>query len=166
MIQVHRKLRCACRRLIPQGTLGKGDRRLLHWILLCVTTLLTIVILMVSGALAALRAYQVELLQSAPFYMAAEETQILLLEPLSGFYICLALVLYLAAVLLREPRLGRRTQVAALALLAAVLPGLICVLWGGVLPVSAFACSVLTLWVLTVPASALHTLWRHWRTPS
>ncbi len=137
------------------GGLGKGDRRLLHWMLTCVATLVTIVVLMLCGALDALRAWQVGILKSAPFYMNGDEAQVLLLDPLSAFCICLGLVLYLAAVLLRETRMGRRSQVAALALLAATLPGFIGVLWGGVLPVGALACSVLTLWLLTVPVAAL-----------
>ncbi len=153
----------ALRKLMPQGTMGKSDRRLLQWILLCIGTLLTTVILMLAGALTALHAWQVRLLQEAPFYMAAEETQQLLMEPLTAFYICFALVLYLAAVLLKEPRLGRRTQLAVLALLAACLPGFICVLWGGVLPVSAFAASIVILWALTVPLAALATAWRSLR---
>ncbi len=154
------KLSRTLRRILPRGRMGRGDRCLLLWILLCFTTLLTVVVLMLNGALSVLEQWQLHVLQSVPFRLSAQEAQTLFLTPLQSFCICLLLTLYFAAVLLMEERLWRRTQVALLALLAVTLPGFICVLWGGVLPVAAPVCTIFLLWLLTVPLAVPAALWR------
>ncbi len=137
--------------------LQRADRLFAAWMLLCLVTLVPVVVLMLHGCFAPLEDAQLRLLAGHPFYISAEEAQVSLLSPVGTFCLCTLLVLWLAAVLLREPRLGRRTQVAFLSALALVLPGLICVLWGGVLYVVAPLACVAVLWCLSVPLAAL---WR------
>ncbi len=145
---------CPCRFFKPHS---RTDRRLAQWILLSLGTLLPVVLLWLSGLLQALDEGQLRLLAGHPFYIGAEEAQVSLLSPLATFVLCILLTLWLAAVLLREHRCARRTQVAFLAALAMALPGLLCVLWGGVLYVAAPLACVVLLWCYTVPGTAL---WR------
>ncbi len=134
----------------PRHSLGRPDRLFAAWMLLCLFTLAPVVYLMLSGMLAPFEDAQLRLLAGHPFYISAEEAQVALLSPVGTFCLCAGLTLWLAAVLLREPRLSRRSQVAFLAALALVLPGLMCVLWGGVLYVAAPLVCVLLLWCFTV----------------
>ncbi len=137
--------------------LNRTDRHLAAWIALTIATLLPVVCLQLGGALSALDEAQLRLLAGHPFYIGAEEAQVSLLSPVATFVLCTVLVLWLAAVLVRERRCSRRTQLAFLVALAIALPGLLCVLWGGVLYVAApLACTAL-LWFYAVPVAAL---WR------
>ncbi len=138
--------------------LSRADRRLAAWIALSLATLLPVVCLLLSGALSPLNEAQLRLLAGHPFYIDAEAAQVSMLSPIGTFVLCTVLTLWLAAVLLREHRLGRRTQVAFLAALAMALPGLICVLWSGVLYVAAPLACVALLWGCTVPLKALWCL--------
>ncbi len=152
------------RRLLPAGgQLSHTDRRLALWMTLTLAALLPVVLLLLGGGLMACDDAQLRLLAGHPFYISAEEAQVSLLSPVGTFLLCTGLTLWLAAVLLREPRYGRRTQLAFLTALTMALPGLICVLWGGVLYVAAPLACTLLLWVYTVPASALLHLLRRCR---
>ncbi len=146
-----------CRFLPCLRPADRADRRLAAWIALCLATLLPVVLLLLGGALSAWDDTQLRLLGGHPFYISAEEAQVSLLSPSATFLFCSLFTLWLAAVLLREHRYARRTQVAFLAALALALPGLICVLWGGVLYVAAPLACVLLLWCYMVPGCAL---WR------
>ena len=137
------------------SSLERADIRLALGVALCLATLVPGIALMLTGALTALGDAQVRLLASHPFYMTAEEAQVNFLSPTGTFVVCLLLTLWLAAVLLREHRYTRRCQVAFLAALAVALPGLLCVLWGGVLEVAAPLLCVALLWLYTVPVAAL-----------
>ncbi len=134
-----------------------ADRHLAAWIALCLATLLPVVALLLGGTLSACDDAQLRLLAGHPFYIGAEEAQLSLLSPAATFLFCTLLTLWLSAVLYREHRCARRTQVAFLAALVVALPGLLCVLWGGVLYVAAPLVCVLLLWCYMVPAAAL---WR------
>ncbi len=136
-------------------SLNRTDRHLAVWFALILGTLLPMVCLLLSGALAALDEAQLRLLAGHPFYIGAEEAQVSLLSPVGTFVLCTLLSFWLAAVLVRERRYARRSQVAFLAALALALPGLICVLWGGVLYVAAPLACILFLWCYSVPVAAL-----------
>ncbi len=135
--------------------LNRTDRHLAAWMLLSLATLLPVVCLLLSGGFAACDEAQLRLLAGHPFYIGAEEAQVSLLSPVGTFLLCALLVLWLAAVLVRERRAARRSQLAFMAALAMLLPGLICVLWGGVLYVAAPLACVLLLWLYAVPVAAL-----------
>ncbi len=145
---------------------NRADRRLALWIALCLATLLPVVTLLLSGSLSSWDDAQLRLLAGHPFYIGAEEAQVSLLSPVGSFCLCLGLTLWLAAVLVREKRYGRRTQLLFLAALAAALPGLLCVLWGGVLYTAAPMACLLLLWLYSVPLAALYRLLRSLRHPS
>lgn len=85
--------------------------------------------------------------------MDASVAQSTLMTPAVSFGWCIPLTLYLALVLLLQRRFGARVQIAFLAVIAILLPGMICVLWEGVFFVSPFLFSVLLTWLLvaTVP---------------
>ncbi len=135
-------------------TLSRADRQLAGWMLASLATLLPVVWLMLSGRLVPLGDAQVRLLASHPFHMTAEEAQVSFLTPVGTFFVCLLLTLWLAAVLLREHRFTLRCQVCFLAAVATAIPGLLCVLWGGVLEVAAPLLCIAVLWVLMVPVAA------------
>ncbi len=146
--------------------LNRTDLRLTAWIGLVLTTLLPLVLLQLCNGMLTLDEAQLRLLAGHPFYIGAEEAQVSLLSPVGTFVLCLLLTFWLAAVLVREHRYARRTQVAFLAALAVALPGLICVLWGGVLYVASPIVCVLLLWGYTVPGSALWRALASLRKPS
>ncbi len=135
----------------------RADHRLAVWMLLSLATLLPVVLLWLGGELQLLEELQLRMLAGHPFYIGAEEAQLSLLSPVHTFILCALLTLWLAAVLVREHRYGRRSQVAFLAAMAMALPGLICVLWEGVLYVAAPLTCVALLWLYMVPGAAL---WR------
>ncbi len=139
---------------------NRTDRRLALWMLLSLATLLPVVTLLLSGTLAPWDDAQLRLLAGHPFYIGAEEAQVSLLSPRGTFTLCLVLTLWLAAILVRERRCGRRTQLLFLAALATALPGLLCVLWDGVLYTAAPLACLLLLWLYSVPLAALYRLLR------
>ncbi len=144
-----------CRLLPGKRPLTPADRLLAQWIGLTLATLLPLVLLMVSGHLIPLEDAQLRLIAGHPFYLGAEEAQISLLGPVGTFCLCTLITLWLAGTLLREPQLARRTQIAALTAVAITLPGLMCVLWGGVLYIIAPLTCVALLWGYLVPLAAL-----------
>jgi len=136
--------------LLPPGGLSAADWFLLRWICLSVLVLGGVVVLMAGGWLEALDREQLRLLGGHPFYIEAEAAQVSLVEPTGLFALCVVLVLLLGLALLRQERAVARAQIAFLAAVAVGLPGLMCVLWGGVLYVSAPLVCVLALWVLVM----------------
>ncbi len=138
-----------CRRL------PNADRMLAIWMLSCLATLVPVVLMQLVGLFSFLDDAQLRLLAGHPFYLGAEEAQVSLLSPVGLFCVCTLLTLWLAAVLLREHSLSHRSQVAFLAALAVALPGLLCVLWGGVLYVATPLVCIAALWCFTVPLVAL-----------
>ncbi len=155
---------CPCRLLACLRPADRTDRRLAAWIVLCLATLLPVTTLLLCGGLQGADEAQLRLLAGHPFYIGAEEAQVSLLGHVGTFVLCTVLTLWLGGVLLHEHRYGRRTQLAFLAALAVVLPGLLCVLWGGVLYVAAPLACVLLLWAYCVPLTALWCL-LHRRNP-
>ncbi len=149
------------RRILSQlNPCSRADRRMAAWIALSLATLLPVVGLLLSGAFEPWDEAQLRLLAGHPFYIGAEEAQLSLLSPVSTFILCVLSTLWLSAVLVYEHRYSRRSQAAFLAALAMALPGLICVLWGGVLYVAPPLACVLLLWCYTVPLAALWQLLR------
>lgn len=136
------------RRILPAEGLGKADMALLRWVSLCAAVLLPVGLLQVTGAFAVADEWQVKLLLGHPFYMDAQDSGTLLLGRGGVFALCLPVTLYLAAVLLQEKRWGHRTQVAALAMGALALPGMLCIFWSGVLHMAAPVLCVALLWGL------------------
>lgn len=128
--------------------LTTADFGLLRWALLCIVVLSVVVVLMLSGGLYELELEQVRLLGGSPFFISAEEAQISLLSPAGTFILCVAVTLYLSLAHLREPRFGGRLQMALLSVVALGLPGLLCVLWGGVLNMAAPLICALMCWML------------------
>ena len=70
-----------------------------------------------------------------------------LLGPAGIFALCLVVTFYLALVLLRERRFAGRLLVSILAVVALALPGILCVLWGGVLNMAAPVICALACWL-------------------
>lgn len=123
------------------------DAFLLRWAGLSMATLLPVTLLMFSGAVDALELEQIRFLGGHPFYIDAVEAQESLLPPVGMFSISVVATLYLAVVLLREPSFLWRMQVTALAAIALALPGILCVLWGGIINMAAPVISVLLVWL-------------------
>lgn len=135
-------------RLLPPGGLSPVDWLLLRWLCLSLPVLGAVVLMMACGWLEPLDREQLRLLAGHPFYIEAEAAQVSLAGPMGMFSFCVLLVLFLGLVLLRQGSLAACTQICFLAALAVGLPGLLCVLWGGVLYVSAPLVCVLALWIL------------------
>ena len=134
-------------RLRSPQSMNRTDRLLLRWAGLSFAVLVLIVILTAAGTMEYLEWEQIRLLCGSPFYLGAEEAQISLLGPAGIFSLCLAVTLYLALVLLRERRFAGRLQVGILSAAALALPGILCVLWGGVLNMAAPLICALACWL-------------------
>ena len=134
-------------RLRSPQSMNRTDRLLLRWAGLSFAVLVLIVILTAAGTMEYLEWEQIRLLCGSPFYLGAEEAQISLLGPAGTFALCLAVTLYLALVLLRERRFVGRLQVGILSVVALALPGILCVLWGGVLNMNAPVICALACWL-------------------
>lgn len=135
-------------RLLPPGGLSPVDWLLLRWLCLSLPVLAGVVLMMGCGWLEPLDREQLLLLGGHPFYIEAEAAQVSLAGPVGTFAFCVLLVLFLGLALLRQGSIAACTQICFLAALAVGLPGLLCVLWGGVLYVSAPLVCVLALWLL------------------
>ena len=126
--------------------MNRTDHKLLRWAGLSFSVLVLIVILTAAGVMDYLELEQIRFLGGSPFYIGAEEAQISLLGPAGTFALCLAITFYLSLVLLRERRFTGRIQVGVLAVTALALPGILCVLWGGILNMAAPVICVLACW--------------------
>ena len=129
--------------------LARDDRALLRWLVLCLLVLGLTTVAMVSGLCYRIELHQIRLLCGPPFYMEAEAVQVELLDPLPTYLICLGITLYFGAVMMRARSWIGRTQLMLAACTALALPGLMCVLWDGVLNMAAPLLCVLLLWVCT-----------------
>lgn len=134
-------------RLRQRRAMNQTDRLLLRWASLSLCVLVLIVILTAAGAMQYLEWEQIRFLGNSPFYIGAEEAQINLLGPAGIFSLSLAVTLYLALVLLRERRFCGRLQVGLLSVVALALPGILCVLWGGILNMAAPVICALACWL-------------------
>ena len=150
--------------LAPARRHGSSDRLLLEWAALSLCVLAAVLVLVLCGITYELGLQQVRFLAGAPFYMDALEAQVDLLGNGGIFCICIPVTLYVSHLLLREKSFLMRAQYALLALLALALPGILCVLWHGVLNMSAPCICVLLAW-LAVEAKPLVKLlyYRHVR---
>ena len=137
--------------------MNRTDHLLLHWAGLCLAVLVLTVVLTAAGAMQYLEWEQIRFLGGAPFFIGAEEAQISLLGPAGTFGLCLAVTFYLSLVLLRERHFTGRLQVGLLAAVSLALPGVLCVLWGGVLNMSAPLICALACWL---GAEILHLIHR------
>lgn len=151
MLKRLRALLCA----LWRPTAESGEMLLLRWVLLCGSVAALLPLLQVVGFFAWLEEWQIILLAGDPFQMSALDAQVTLLSSGKMYVSSLALALYLGGVLLRQPRLLRRTHICLLAAAAAVLPGFMCVLWHGVLYVGQPVVCVLLLWLALVPLAAI-----------
>ena len=133
----------------PSQQLARGDRALLRWLVLCLLVLGLTTVAMVSGLCYRIELHQIRLLCGPPFYMEAAAVQVELLDPLPTYLICLGITLYFGAVMMRARSWIGRTQLMLAACTALALPGLMCVLWDGVLNMAAPLLCVLLLWVCT-----------------
>lgn len=129
-------------------SLSQDDALLLRWVLLGVPVLLVTMSMMLSGAFESADTAQLALLCDRPFYLEAEATQHPALSPAGMFGLCTAISFYLALVLLRQHRFAHRLQVVLPALVALLLPGLLCVLWDCVFYVAAPVFCLLLTWLL------------------
>lgn len=144
-------------RLRGPQQMTRTDHLLLRWAGLCLAVLLVVVALTAAGAMQYLEWEQIRFLGGAPFFIGAEEVQVNLLGPAGIFALCLAVTFYLSIVLLRERRFIGRLQVGLLATVALALPGILCVLWGGLLNMSAPIICALACWL---GAEILHLIRR------
>lgn len=134
-------------RLRQHQSMNQTDWLLLRWASLSFSVFVLIVILTVAGTMQYLEWEQIRFLGNSPFYIGAEEAQINLLGPTGIFSLCLVVTLYLALVLLRERRFYGRLQVGLLSVVALALPGILCVLWGGILNMAAPVICALACWL-------------------
>lgn len=137
---------------------GAADVLLLRWVMLSITVLALLVGLQACRLFAPLNEWQLLLLAGDPFYLSAADAQLSLLSPGATFGACVCLTLYLGAVLLRMPRMGQRNHLCLLAAVAVALPGVMCVLWHGVLYVAQPLMCVLLLWLAVVPCTWIRRL--------
>lgn len=128
--------------------LTRGDALLLRWVVLCVVVLLATMLMLLTGAFEWVDTVQLKVLCGSPFYLEAEATQYSALSPGAMFALCTAITLYLAVVLLRYPSFIARMQVVVLALMAALMPGLLCVLWDCVFYAAAPVFCIMLSWLL------------------
>ena len=126
------------------------DQLLLRWGVLSIIVLLITMLLLVSDSFEPVNSAQLRLLCGTPFYLEAEATQYSALSPAGMFLLCVGVTLYFSLVLLREPTLSGRTQIAVVAVLASALPGLLCVLWDCVFYAAPLVCCVLLIWLFSV----------------
>lgn len=133
---------------LKQLRLSGADYFLLRWVLMCMLTLGTISVLFYTGVLYELELEQIRFLGGSPFYISAEEAQVSLLHTTGIFAICIAVTLYMGMAQLRERRFGGRLQMALISTVALALPGLLCVLWGGILNMAAPVICTLSCWLL------------------
>lgn len=145
-------------RLRERAGMNRTDHFLLSWAGLSFAVLVLLVVLTACGLMQYLEWEQIRFLGGAPFFIGAEEAQINLLGPAGIFSLCLLVTFYLSLVLLREQSFCGRLQISLLALTALALPGILCVLWGGVLNMNAPVICALTCWL---GAEALHFYRRH-----
>lgn len=125
----------------------RTDHLLLHWAGLSFCVLALVVFLTANGTMQYLEWEQIRFLGGAPFYIGAEEAQVNLLGPAGIFGLCLAVTFYLALVLLRERRFTGRLQIGLLAACVLALPGILCVLWGGILNMASPLIAALACWL-------------------
>lgn len=144
--------------LCPQAG-SKDDALLLRWGVLSVSVLLAGMLLLLCGATEPVDTAQLTLLCGRPFYLEAEAIQHPALSPVGMFGLCVAVVLYLALVLLRLPSVGQRWPIVLLAVVAAGLPGVLCVLWDCVFYAALPVFCILFTWLLveSVP------FFKHWQ---
>ena len=103
---------------------------------------------------------QLRLLAGHPFYLSAEDAQVSLLSPVASFSLCVVITLYLSAILMRRRSLVSRSHIALLAAVAVALPGIIGILWHGVLYVGQMLLCIFFLWLLLVPVSFIYRRFR------
>ena len=144
-------------RLRSPQSMNRTDRLLLRWAGLSFAVLVLVVILTAAGAMQYLEWEQIRFLGGSPFFIGAEEAQISLLGPAGIFALCLAVTFYLSLVLLSERRFSGRLQIALLSVVALALPGVLCVLWGGVLNMAAPVICALACWL---GAELIHLFFR------
>jgi hypothetical protein len=141
------RLRNRLQRLRSPQQMTRTDHFLLRWALLSFAVLVLIIVLTLLGTMQQLEWEQIRFLGGSPFYIGAEEAHVNLLGPAGIFALCLVVTFYLALVLLRERSFAGRLQVALLAVVALALPGILCVLWGGVLNMAAPVICALACWL-------------------
>ena len=141
------RLRSRLQRLRSPRKMNRTDHLLLRWAGLSFCVLVLIVVLGLLGVMQQLEWEQIRFLGGSPFYIGAEEAQVHLLGPAGIFALCMAVTFYLSLVLLRERRFAGRLQVSILAVVALALPGILCVLWGGVLNMAAPVICALACWL-------------------
>lgn len=120
----------------------------LRWGLLCFLVLATAMALFLTGSFEQADLTQLRILCGNPFFLEAEAAQVSLLSPAQTYGICILLTFYFSMALLRQRRFGARTQITFLALVAFGLPGLLCVMWGGVLYVAPILFCLSLSWLL------------------
>lgn len=135
---------------------GAKDGFLLRWAALSFGVLATVVVLQALRVFRLLDEVQLVVLAGHPFYLSAQDAQISLLSPAGQFGLCVLITFYFGGVLMLQRHPGRRTHICLLALVVLGLPGLLCVLWHGVLYVSQALACILLLWVILVPAAILY----------
>ena len=141
------RLRNRLQRLRSPQQMTRTDHLLLRWALLSFAVLVLIIVLTLLGTMQQLEWEQIRFLGGSPFYIGAEEAQVNLLGPAGIFALCLVVTFYLALVLLRERSFAGRLQVGLLSVVALALPGILCVLWGGVLNMAAPVICALACWL-------------------
>lgn len=127
-----------------------ADMQWLRWAVLSVVVLLAVMLLMLSGCFEPLDEAQLRMLCGNPFYLEAEATQHSALSRAGMFGWCVGVTMYLGIVLLRQQLFSARTQIAVMAAVAVVMPGLLCVLGDCVFYVAPLLFCVLFTWALVV----------------
>lgn len=132
-----------------QRLIREGNIFFVRWISLSLIVLALALTLMLTGIQDYISNWQIQLLCREPFLIEAQRLQAPLLSAQGIFTACTIVTLYLSLVMLREPRWGKRTQLAFLAAAVLTMPGLLCVFWSGIINPFAPVCCVVALWLLT-----------------
>lgn len=142
----------------PRRRRGAADMLLLRWVGLSIGVLATLVGMQACRVFSTLDEWQLIVLAGDPFYLSAQDAQVSLLTPGATFGVCVCVTLYLGAVLLRQKRMGKRNHLCLLAAVAIALPGVMCVLWHGVLYVAQPLMCILLMWLAVVPCSLIRRM--------
>ncbi len=125
------------------------DKHLLHWFILTLCVLLSLIIPVLCGFTGSLDAWLHSQLMQLPFYPDTQNG-IHTVNPATVFLCSLPITLYGAAVLVHEDSLAARSLLCLLAGLVLALPCVICILWGILLGGAIPLCSIALLWAYSV----------------
>lgn len=131
------------------------DKHLLHWFILTLGVLLSLIVLVFCGLTGSADAWLHGLLAQLPFYPESQDG-LYTINPATIFLGSIPITLYGAAILVHEDSLAARSLLCLAAALVLALPGIICLLWGILLSCTIPLCSIALLWVYSTCIPYFH----------